>query len=537
MATKSFIKTIGEKGLLADYNTEGKKLQTELTAGNNITIDGNTISSDQVFIAKYGTTTYQEIKDAYDAGKICTVFYDTRYYYIKLIDTASIMFASSNGKDTLYSLTVSSTDSWSTYTGQLQSKLTFDSAPTDGSNNPVTSNGIKKKLDKKLNVDGSNATTEGVTTMMKWVKSGSNILTDDSWYFGDSNNDHLKIVRRPILDIWNYIKDKVKTLLLGSVGSVDKPIYLENGVPKVCSDGVPYSSVSYGGNVGYGVFVGGAHNLANTTRCYCTFLVTVASDPDKIAHTYIGTFTFRGGILNSELKCLTGTPKYPLRIATVSTKDGGTTSNPTYTVGVYVIPDDKTYKYSGYKLTRIASTSDFIWNVKNLSAAEYDSCNNIAKPSLRPIILRWDASAGNVNTTGGTWIPSFDKATIIDCRGIVDMSIQVDLSIIGQTTYIDDFTSYDITLVNSSKTDILPESLHQAGRMPRATRSNTGGGTIDTSCTHRFIFPITSSTNFLAGYRPKITLPSKYTLDSGAQVNIKALCRGIVLPYGADEYF
>ena len=29
MATKSFIKTIGEKGLLADYNTEGKKLQTE----------------------------------------------------------------------------------------------------------------------------------------------------------------------------------------------------------------------------------------------------------------------------------------------------------------------------------------------------------------------------------------------------------------------------------------------------------------------------------------------------------------------------
>lgn len=29
MATKSFIKTIGEKGLLSDYNTEGKKLLTE----------------------------------------------------------------------------------------------------------------------------------------------------------------------------------------------------------------------------------------------------------------------------------------------------------------------------------------------------------------------------------------------------------------------------------------------------------------------------------------------------------------------------
>lgn len=403
-------------------------------------------------------------------------------------------------------------------------------------------NGIAKvatnvNTNGKLNVDGSNATTAGVTAMMKKVESGSVDLTDDSYYFGDGRNDHTKIVRRPILNIWNYIAGKVQRQLLGSVGSADKPIYLEDGVPKVCAGGVPYSEVSYGGNVGYGVFVGGAHNLANTARSYCTFLVTVASFPDNIAHTYIGTFSFRGGILNSELKCLTGTPAYPLRIAMVYTKDGGTTSNPTYAVSVYVIPDDKTYKYSSYKLTRIASDSGFIWDVKAINLATYDELNAVAKPALKPIILTWDASGSNVSTTGGTWIPSFDKATIIDCRGIVDMSIQVDLSIIGQSTYIDDFTSYEITLVNSSKTDILPESLHQSGRMPRATRSNTGGGTIDTSCTHRFVFPITSSTNLLAGYRPKITLPSRYTLDSGAQVSIKALCRGIVLPYGADEYF
>ena len=127
--------------------TELNAKQNSLTAGKNITIDGDTISSNQVFVATYGTTTYQEIKDAYDAGKICAVFKDKRYYYIKLIDTASITFASSNGKDTLYSLTVSSADSWSTYTGQLQSKLTFDSAPTDGSNNPVTSKGIKSAID------------------------------------------------------------------------------------------------------------------------------------------------------------------------------------------------------------------------------------------------------------------------------------------------------------------------------------------------------------------------------------------------------
>ena len=127
--------------------TELNAKQNSLTAGDNITIDGSTISSDQVFVATYGTTKYAEVQAAYDKGKICTAFKDKRYYYIKSIDTASIMFASSNGKDTLYSLTVSSADSWSTYTGQLQSKLTFDSAPTAGSKNPVTSDGIKSAID------------------------------------------------------------------------------------------------------------------------------------------------------------------------------------------------------------------------------------------------------------------------------------------------------------------------------------------------------------------------------------------------------
>jgi len=258
-------------------------------------------------------------------------------------------------------------------------------------------------------------------------------------------------------------------------------------------------------------------------------------------HTYLGTFSFRGDLTNKvlkkELKCLTGTPAYPLRMAVVYNEDGkDSNGKPTYTVGLYVIPADKTYNYSTYRLTRIAY-SGFIWDVKKIPEAVYDDCNSVANPALRPIILTWDAAGSNVTKTGGTWLPTFDKATIIDCRGIVDMSIQVDMSIIGQTTYIDTISSYEITLVNSSKTDILTASLHQTGRMPRQTKSPTGGGTIDTSCTHRFIFPITSTTNLLAGYMPKITLPSNYTLDSGAQVSIKALCRGIVLPYGADEPF
>ena len=392
-------------------------------------------------------------------------------------------------------------------------------------------------LDTKLNVDGSNATNEGVTTMMKNVAYRNAALNDDSTYFGDTGADHTRIARRPILNLWNYIEDKVETKL-GSVGGSDKPIYLENGVPKVCADGIPYSFYNYGkSEFGNGVFVGGRSNLPASTRCYCTFLVSVSSDPDKILHTYIGTFTFRGELLNRELKCLTGTPAYPLRIAVVSNVDGkDSNGDPTYTVGLWVIPADNTHKYSTYRLTRIAS-SDFTWDVKNISTSDYDNCNAVAKPALRPIILTWDAIASNVTKTGGTWLPTFDKATKIDCRGIVDMSIQVDLSIIGQTTYIDTITNYEITLVNSSGTDILHTTLHQEGRMPRQTKNSTGGGTIDISHTHRFIFPITSTTNLIDGYMPKITLPKNYTLDTRAQVSIKALCRGIVLPYGKDAPF
>ena len=40
--------------------------QNSLIAGDNVTINENTISSNQVFVATYGTTTFQEIKDAYE---------------------------------------------------------------------------------------------------------------------------------------------------------------------------------------------------------------------------------------------------------------------------------------------------------------------------------------------------------------------------------------------------------------------------------------------------------------------------------------
>ena len=144
MATKSFIKTIGEKGLLADYNTEGKKLQTELIAGDNVTIDGNTISSDpKVFCAIYGSTTFNEVKEAYAAGK--AIFCET--YNLSTITSNTIVFSRirKNGNEGLLNeYYLYDNNIWQkSSTLIFQKKLTFDTTPTAGSTNPVTSDGIR----------------------------------------------------------------------------------------------------------------------------------------------------------------------------------------------------------------------------------------------------------------------------------------------------------------------------------------------------------------------------------------------------------
>ena len=327
--------------------------------------------------------------------------------------------------------------------------------------------------------------------MMKKVESGSDDLDDYSYYFGDSNNDHTQIVRRPVLDLWNYFAPKVNNKIvdrLGSVGSEDKPIYLEKGVPKVCADGVPYSSVSYGGRVGYGVFVGGITNLANTTISYCSFLVSVLSDPDKIDHTYIGTFTFRGKTLKSELRCLTGTPKYPLRIVVVTNKDGGTTENPTYAVGLYVIPATKTYKYSTYKLTRIASSS-FIWDVQDLSSETYDACDEAS----RNVFMTQTAmikDVANASTTDTNPVHIYYDDIICN-NGTTAYTINISRLVIGKTYrfHIMNESQAATYLYNYGETSLGTVIIYSGGSSTNVTKNarfalnGDGSGTSDHTVT------------------------------------------------------
>ena len=163
-------------------NWNGK--QNSLTAGDNITIDGDTISADrQIFYAIYGSSTYDEVIAAYNAGK--AVFCDN--HIIRDVSDNLIVFVrtqinSGNGMIDEYYLTKFNT--WQK-SGNIicQKKLTFDSAPTAGSNNPVTSDGIKTALNNYVG-----------------------IYKGDSSNFHIKNNEYYSFICRTNISSWEKIQ-------------------------------------------------------------------------------------------------------------------------------------------------------------------------------------------------------------------------------------------------------------------------------------------------------------------------------------------
>lgn len=242
MTTKSFIKTIGSKGLLSDYNTEGKKLQTELTAGDNVTIANNVISSNQVFVATYGTTTYQEIKDAYDAGKICLCTRPEEAYkvfYLRFVTNSEISFSTGVTRgDAFNHATVNNENTWKHDYRRLQTRLTFDTTPTAGSTNPVTSDGIKTAISNSVDQTYSHTSTKAQSgvAVNEAFKTRETSTRDNSYtYLGMSRSGatgssteklYWKLVSfKPIDNYWTLQFEMDVSNGRKSIGSYDTEIY------------------------------------------------------------------------------------------------------------------------------------------------------------------------------------------------------------------------------------------------------------------------------------------------------------------------
>ncbi len=393
----------------------------------------------------------------------------------------------------------------------------------------------------KLNVDGSNADEPGVIEILKQVPSGTATLSDLDNFLGcgetetAGDDENKKTVRRPVTDIWNYVKGKIAAWF-GTVGSSSAPVYFSAGVPVACTDiqatEVPHTDILSGTAAGYGVYVGGATGVASTTRLNVSFVFSVVAGATSPISVYLGTFAFRGthGLLSLELKSLNGTPASPWRIWYAAGKTSGT-----YNVGLWVIPSNKTTTYTTLKITKLHSNG-FDWGPSACTEATYDELDPYARGPLRMLTLTYSSGGSNVTTTGGTWTSTHNIATIMDVRGVVDLNVVVTMNVINQSTYVGTLTNYEVTLVNSAGTEIIPSAMRQSAPMPKmikytnlADTASIYASTLAATSTHRFVFPISDTSNLLAGYRVRVILPSNYTIND--QVNISVKCNGVIHPY------
>lgn len=174
----TFSKAIAGNNTLEQYtlNTDNEwnlfttTLQGKLTAGSNISISGNKISAtDQIVYAEYGVTTHAEIKAAILAGHDVVVRYGGTIYHtmwFNQTNDSEIWFGGLVGSGPeLRRIKVTTGDVWSYEPVGLQGRLTFDDTPTDGSANPVTSNGIYDSIiehDTRLATKNISSTTNTV---------------------------------------------------------------------------------------------------------------------------------------------------------------------------------------------------------------------------------------------------------------------------------------------------------------------------------------------------------------------------------------
>ena len=104
--------------------------------------------------ATSGTLTEAQLQ-ALQTNSMLKIKLNNEYYYLNDDESTPGMIVYSHtgydtsGKDKYFTVTVA-TRAWSLTTIEFQSKLTFDSTPTENSSNPVTSDGIKNYIDTIL---------------------------------------------------------------------------------------------------------------------------------------------------------------------------------------------------------------------------------------------------------------------------------------------------------------------------------------------------------------------------------------------------
>ena len=459
---------------IANWNSK----MDSLTAGNNITIDGSTISSDQVFVATYGTTKYAEVKAAYDAGKICTVYYKARYYYLTEINTDRIRFVAPTPDPNIFTLTLDSANKWSTYTGQLQSKLTFDSAPTAGSNNPVTSGGIKTAIDSAA----------GSATAKKFTGYNTSNIVTGSWY---------------IIALKNGGAGEWERLYEFLIGSNDNSAEQMRVLfsPRIASKGAFEDSK---------VFISGHINknpsllanwkfatLKDTAGTTYTALCVKGSNPSSSRSVYWNVRSVRGNRDWNPVSINLDTSTEYTIVSELPFNGANSLPN--------CITTDLVMMYR--------SGNEFNASLPITSGAMFNYLTDNACSPSKAITL--SCGGGNINQTGGSWTSTWrQKDCILNGNGMLDVTADFGINIINQHTYVATINSGTCALCAWDGSVIASAEF----TMPKHI-DNTLIYTVTDNISLRIVIP-NCNANFNNGLKVVITLPSNYTIDD--QVNISS---------------
>lgn len=423
----------------------------------------------QNFFATYGTTTIAEIEAAHAAGKAIFMSIDPLIIPLSVVSngTAQFTFIQGNESHVFYV----NGSGWNHDTYYLQSSLTFDTTPTAGSTNPVTSGGIKTAID---------------SAAKKFTGYNTSNIVTGSWY---------------IIALKNGGASEWERLYEFLIGSNDNSAEQMRVLfsPRISAKGEFADSK---------VFISG-HIIKNTSLL-ANWKFATLKDTAGTTYTALcvkGTNSTSSRSVYWNVRSVRGNNDWnPVSINLDTTKEYTIVSELPFN-GANSLPNCITTD----SITLNMSGNEFNASLPITSGAMFGYLtNNVCKPS-KAIMLSCGGS--NITKTGGSWTSTWRQTDCkLDGNGMLDVTADFGINIIKQHTYVSTLASGTCALCDWDGNVV--DSAYFS--MPKHIDS-TLVYTVTDNVSLRFVIPDCKS-NFAKGLKVVITLPSNYTID--AQVNI-----------------
>ena len=380
---------------------------------------------------------------------------------------------STHTSDTTVHITAAERKAWNA----KQSALDFDTTPTAGSTNPVTSGGIKNAIDSAA----------GSATAKKFTGYNTSNIVTGSWY---------------IIALKNGGASEWERLYEFLIGSND------NSAEQMRVLFSPRISAN-GGFDDSKVFISG--HIIKSTSLLANWKFATLKDTAGTTYTALcvkGTNSTSQRSVYWNVRSVRGNNDWkPVSINLDTTQEYTIVSELPFD-GASSLPNCITTD----SVTVNMSGNEFKASLPITSGAMFGYLTkNACKPS-KAITL--PSGGSNITQTGGSWTSTWDQ---IDCQldgnGMLDVTADFGINIINQHTYVSALTSGTCALCDWDGNVVASADF----AMPKHI-NNTLVYTVTDNVSLRFVVPNCNS-HFNNGLKVVITLPSNYTIDDQVKIS------------------